>query len=191
MTIEDTLYRAVLDWLKVGCVAYGATPLTDSQVVRSKQVNAANVRPPKPYLTVNLVASDVPVGVDEDVDAVSGSDPTRTVYGVRTGTVSVQGYGSEAYDWLTLARTSLRRDSVQRQLKAAGLTVYNQSGVTDLSVLLDTSFEPRYLKEFSITYRVFDDPETLTELGLVSADLTYPRYPGDPDALISDIDIIT
>ena len=75
MTIEDTLYRAVLDWLKVGCVAYGATPLTDSQVVRSKQVNAANVRPPKPYLTVNLVASDVPVGVDEDVDAVSGSDP--------------------------------------------------------------------------------------------------------------------
>ena len=168
MSFRETILQAVRSWLK----AYASsTPLTDAQVVPSEVVGT-NLRPDLPYLTVKVLVSDVPIGQDEVLHGASGSDPTSQIRGGRRFTVSVQGFGEDAADWLATACLSLAREDVADTLTAAGLSLVQMAGATNDTDLLDTGFEARSIREFEGQYQLTGDAETLTPLSTVQVTQT-------------------
>lgn len=164
MTTRDDILQAVREWFKL------ANSLTDAQIIPS---NRPGDRPALPYLDVNVPLADVAVGVDESRLAINGSlEPIRTTKGVRSGTVTVRGFGNLTSTWLEDATLALEREDVIALLDTANVVVINRGGVTDISLLLDTQIERRFLREFEISYGVEDTPEILIELETVEAVVT-------------------
>ena len=97
----------------------------------------------------------------------------------------MQGFGSITSGWLEVATLRLQRDTIQRLLCDAGIAVIPPGGgVSDLSALVDTEIEPRYLREFEISYSVIDtDAEDLIEAERVEYDVTLEDQENDPDPL--------
>lgn len=178
MTTRETILQTVRAWFKT------ALSLTDAQIIPADDKGP---RPPLPYLTVKVTTADIAVGFDEQVRELNPATDVPTVRGRghRSGTVSVQGYGSITSGWLEVATLRLQRDTIQRLLCDAGITVIPPGGgVSDLSALVDTEIEPRYLREFEIGYSVIDtDAEDLIEAARVEYDVTLEDQENDPDPL--------
>jgi hypothetical protein len=184
VTTRETLLQACRSWFKTAL----SPDVTDDNAIPADDKGP---RPKLPYLTFKLTTADLSAGVDEQVNeigALPDEFPTVRTRGTRRGTLSVQGFGADSAGWLEVATLRLRRPSIQAILDAAGLSVINQGGVTDISALLDTEIEPRFLREFELGYAVVDaDTEDLVEMKLVEAEITFIDREGDPDPLVTTI----
>lgn len=176
MSTVDLITDAVLAWLRA---ANGG--LTNAQVIRAE---AKGSRPPKPYLTVKASPGLRTPAHDEPIDAIDGGGilPDRRVRGQRIAAVTVQGFGSGAFDWLEAAGLSLQVDSIRATLTAAGLTIRQAGDPTDISTLIDTAFEPRWEVPFAADYAIETDPVTGIELALIEVAMTFQTRDGDPSA---------
>lgn len=184
MTNREAITQAVREWYK------SALALTDAQIIPADDKGP---RPPLPYLTVKVIVADIPTATDEPIREMTDITeiPTIRMRGQRSGTVSVQGFGADSYGWIEVATLRLGYDTIQRALCDAGLTVINRGGgITDLSALIDTEIEPRFLREYEIGYSVIDtDAEELIEAASVQIDLTLEDREDDPDPLTTTIEI--
>lgn len=184
MTTRETILQAVRSWFKT------ALGITDSQIIPADDKGP---RPALPYLTVKVITADIPVGTDETIRELNPATDVPTVRGRghRSGTVSVQGFGADSAGWMEVAALRLRYDSIQRLLSDAGIAVINRGGgVSDISALVDTEIEARYVRDFEISYTVLDtDAEDLTEAARVEYDVTLKDQESDPDPLTVSIGI--
>lgn len=139
-----TIQTALHAWIVAG---------TGLAVGRVVWANQAMPQPQRPYVTLRLMAL-APVGHDgvhstTNLAAPAGEEVTLTVEGRRHLTVGVQAYASAvtgagtAAELLAKAQTALSLPTVHAGLRAAGLAVLNEGGITDLSALLETKFEGR------------------------------------------------
>lgn len=184
MAERDDLIRAALDWFKAGAVPVGAAALTDQQVIRADQPGP---RPALPYATVKFTALDVQRGEDDEVPGVDGGGaPTVDVRGERSGTLSIQGFGEVTAEWLRLAGLRLRHDSIRQLLDAAGVTIDPVGGVTDISALVDTSNEPRFLREFAVIYGSTSGAEASPEATTTTTNYTQDGQPGSLAVTITE-----
>ena len=167
MSVRDDIYAAILAWLQAAPLS-----LTSAQVIRARQSGDAP-RPAEPYLTVLLPVLDVPTSQDWHVETVSGSDPVRQLAGARTGTLSIQGSGGGADEWLADAELMLGRHDVNKALNAAGVALDRTGGLTDLSAVLDTGFEQRYSAEYTVRYGILSAAETLIPVEEIVTTTTY------------------
>jgi hypothetical protein len=180
MSTHEDLLQASISWLKVGTQPPGGPPLTDQQIIFARQTtDPPGERPAKPYLTVDLLLYDTPQGEDDEVPSVVGTDPSRIVRGLRAAQLSVQGFGLDTRDWLETAATRLRHDSIKVLHQTLGITVDTDGGVTDLSALLDTGFEDRFVREFAMLYMLESAEETMSEAATVETTATFTSPSGD------------
>lgn len=151
MMVRETILQDVRGALKA------ALGLSDAQVIVAP--DNAGPRPPLPYLTVRVLADDR-LGEVEDVRVQATSFGEAT----REASVSVQGFGEEARDWLKRFELRLHRDLTEHcSLRASGQ-------VLDLSAWLDTAAEIRSELPLVATYRLTDtEPLTLIELDTAEA----------------------
>lgn len=181
-TNRENILQAVREWFK------SAIALTDAQIIPADD---KGTRPPLPYLTVKVITADIPLGTDELIREVNGVTDVPTVRsrGLRFATVSINGFGADTAGMIEVATLRLGYDSILRQLADAGLAVINRgAGVTDLSVLIDTEIEPRFQRDFEISYSVLDtDAEDLVEATEARVDLTLEDLENDPDPLVTQI----
>lgn len=162
MTTRDDLLDALIAWFKVGAVAPTATALTDQQVIKAR----GGPRPSKPYATIELITFDIERGSDDEVPGLGagpGFLPTQQIRGERSASASIQTFGSEGAGWLAMAALRLRHESILTLLKASGITINTDGGSTNLSALLDTGFEDRFVRQFEIVYMDETAPEAMTE----------------------------
>ena len=158
MVTSEDIVQGIRTWLLAEGDAAG---LEDSQVIAAR---AKGPRPPLPYLAVRVNAADTPVGMDEDIRTVDDDGvPQFQARGVRTCVVSIQGYGTGADVWLIRATSRLRHPASRAVVDALGLTIDPRGGLADLSQLLDTSFEDRWLLECDVSYATITDPEAQVE----------------------------
>ena len=144
---RTALETAVRAWLVLAGVVGGISN-ADRAVIFAHQ---DGVRPPMPYLLVNVIVPSVQVGEDEEF--VDDADPPqRSIRGNRYATVSVNAFGETAFDWLELASFRLRAPSIKALNIAAGIAVQPISGVSDLSALRDQSTERRWVQDFRVDY---------------------------------------
>jgi hypothetical protein len=121
--------------------------------------------------------------VDARLSLAEDETPVVGTGGIRSASLSVQGFGEEAAAWLERATLRLRTPAVRTLLDAAGLSVVASGGMTDLATFLDTSIEARVLREYVIAYAVRTDPVTVTPAETAAVALTLDRELGAPDAL--------
>jgi len=145
MSIHEDILQAVRSWLKT------ALTLTDAKVIVAEDDGP---RPAMPYLTVKVLAHDIPEGWDEVIRTISGDNPVNAVRGQRSFTVSVQGFGAGAEEYLQDAVLSLQLDSTQDSLTDAKISLFPLGGATPDAAVRDTSFEPRFIREFEGHYQI-------------------------------------
>ena len=164
-----TVIAAVRAWLLLALAA--AVP----EVI---EADGKGPRPVLPYLVVNI-SSATPVGTDEEIHGMDGPTPIKTVRGLRRATVTVNGYGLSTFDMLETISLSLRTNAVRDLNTVADIEVEEFGGTTDISTLLDTQIEKRFLREFEVFYEVTVVEEQIA-LAEVEIDATY-ESPGLPD----------
>ncbi len=185
-TTREVILQAVRDWYKTAL-----TPTVDDDQIIPANLPVGD-RPALPYLTVQVTTADIGVGTDAKVFEIDGGsgNPTFRALGQRAGSVSVQGFGEDTSGWIEVATLRLERESVKAILEAAGLTVLTIGGTTDLSALVDTSIEPRFLREYEIGYAVADqEAEELIPVATFETGLILRDGPDDPDPLVVTISI--
>lgn len=183
MSARAGIAAAVRAWHKL------AATLTDAQVILA---DAKGPRPPLPYLTVKVTVAGVHTGRAEILDDLDEDDaPTVAVRQSYRGTVSVQGFGAGAETWLEQAAIALDLPAVRALVDAAGATFEPLGDGRDLSGLIDTEIEPRYLREYTVTYALASDPVSLVPSTQVLVDdFTFTSRDGDPSPRTFDIEII-
>lgn len=171
MSVRSSIEDGIRAWL-VLAGANGGIPSPDSSVIYANQDAP---RPALPYLTVRVFVYDVQVHEDESL--IDDSDPPLwRGRGQRTSTVSVNGYGIGADEWMERAVFMLRSPSVVASLNESGLAVRPVSGMNNLSGILDESTQVRFQRDFGVDYQRDSsetDVEELAELELVEHEDDY------------------
>lgn len=171
MAVREDIIQGVRTWLK------SSESLTNAQVIVA---DTAMQRPPLPYLTVKVISPDGVIGRDELVEGLDGDSlPTSTVRGERRATVSLQGFGAAAEDWLESAMLRRRLPTIQNVLIGVGLTIEPMGAIRDLSRLVDTSIEPRFSLDLEVTYRIESDPASETEALTIEGTYVLGGSPSD------------
>jgi len=189
MSTHEDIIQALRSFAKA--YAINGTALTNSQVIPADDKGP---RPATPYLTVKVMVHDIPIGQDVVFSDLSGrGDPQWKQTGQRSGTVSMQGFGAGSDDWLGNLMMSYLLPGAVDILDAAEIDLHPMpGGVTDLSTLLDTAIEERYLLEWDVTYELTTD-DTYAETGveLEHVIMTTIQDEGDPSerTVVTTIDL--
>ena len=147
VSLDDQILIATRRWL------IEATDLPGDRIVPADD---SGTRPDLPYLTVQILTSDVPSAWDEkiqEIDEATGSI-SENIIGRRTGSIQIDGYGRGAFDQITKAALGLRLTQIRQQLRADRLSVRPEGGINDLSQLVDDEIEKRFQRDFALSYAV-------------------------------------
>ena len=146
-SIDDQILIGTRAWL------IEATGLPGGQVIPADD---SGTRPPLPYLTIQIITSDVPDAWEEKTHSTNATtgDLDEQIVGYRTGSVQVDGYGRGAIDYLTTARLKLRATPVRNILREHNLSTRKEGGIQDISQLVDDEIEKRYTCDFALSYAV-------------------------------------
>ena len=135
--------------------------------------------------TGTLTTSTADAKLTRDEDGATAEE----VIGVRRSTVSVQAFGETAGKWLERATWRLQLEDVILDLEDEGLSIASSGGMTDLAKLLDTSIEPRTLREFDVSYAIRTEPSLKIPLETVAITATTRKSSGDTDTLTTTITV--
>lgn len=130
-------------------------------------------RPPKPYFTLKMVSPAIKQG-DDSASNLGGTVWNRG--GQRKMVVDFNCYGcshEQAYNYAALWQSSLELETVQARLRKAGIAVWLNGSVQDLSALLNSGFEGRALLEvaFGVAANLTEDLGAIQTIN-VSGDVT-------------------
>ena len=177
VSIDDQILIGTRAWL------IEATGLPGGQVIPADD---SGTRPDLPYLTIQIITSDVPDAWSEQtfsIDEDTG-DLNEQIIGYRTGSVQVDGYGRGAIDHLTTARLKLRSTQVRDITRAHNLGVRKEGGIQDVSQLVDDEIEKRFTCDFAISYGI-----TLKD-AIEGAAVPMEKYEGDFDFSDHEFDVV-
>lgn len=165
-----TMLQAFRDWTVT------ATGLADSKV---RMAESKGVRPSPPYATIQAMET-VKHGHDER--AIVDASGNVTIFGHRTTTVRLAGFGADAYDYVEKARLGIARDDLIRQALGDSIAVQGVAGnILNIASLRSTDFEDRYILDFfvgwvpSVTDNVdggtIENIDSTGDIGAVTVDI--------------------
>lgn len=163
--IHEALLQKVREWL------IHVTGLSGGRVIPSDD---AGTRPQLPYLTVTVSVSDIEEGTDEthfDYDA-SDDELDVSVTMDRRATASINAYGRRGATLLAAAQRSLSKPSVQSVLDDLKIGVEANSDIQDVSELVDSEREKRFVRDFDVRYRLRTEDEPVPYLESFEGELT-------------------
>lgn len=106
-------------------------------------------RPMRPYVSMKLLLGPVAIGQDEERQ---DEDDFVMISGFRELTLSVNYFGENPFRGLGEVQTRLRFPSTRETLYASGLVFVSDSGLRDLSQLLETQTEQRAQMDLVFRY---------------------------------------
>lgn len=140
---HESLLQAARAWVLL------STSLPAGQVIPAGD---PGTRPPLPYITVALSTFDLEQGHDEQVLSVEAGKLKEAIRGDRRATLTLNAYGKRGADLLALCHVSLRQRVVQDHLDRARITLTPVGQTQDISHLVDTAIEKRFVKDFYLDY---------------------------------------
>ncbi len=155
MTYDD-LRTAIRNWV----LANTSNAITN---IIFEQENG--VRPPKPYISVNIITNTQIGWRDNGVTNVSG---IQSVFFNEDISINLNGFGAETYDELGSLRTSIQKQSVLDTLRASGLAVRIDNSITNVAFGLSSSIEPRFVYDltFGIGNSSTDDVSFINDVDI-------------------------
>lgn len=138
-------------------------------------------RPAKPYMTMKFLSPAIKQG--DDAKTYAGVGNIYNIGGQRKMVVDFNSYGQsheQAYDYMTAWQSALETETVQANLYRAGIALWLNGNVQDLSLLLNTGYEGRSHMEvsFGIAANVYEDTgeiDQVTITGVVTSDQNVPN----------------
>jgi hypothetical protein len=132
-------------------------------------------RPTVDYVILNL-QSMTQIGWDF-VPQPTDDTGVIAVAGDREIVLSIQGYGSSAFSWLELLRSSLQTSSGMGLLQSNLIYLANWGVITDITSLVDTQFERR--AALDITLRIAQStPDNQGAIDSVQVEETFQNPTG-------------
>lgn len=124
-------------------------------------------RPKLPYITLNIISGPNKIGTDE----IKYEENKFKINGRRFFTLSIQAFGERALETMSNLQSSIEKPTVREKLRSAGLAIWNEPNVLDLTTLLETDFEQRSSMDvmFGITRQIIDEELTYIETTDVAA----------------------
>ncbi|MFB6371624.1 MAG: LIC_12616 family protein [Bradymonadaceae bacterium] len=178
-TVREQIFQGIREWIiKVNSLS------TSGDVIHSQEDGP---RPAKPYVEVKVRKANQPV-FDEHIPGEKNNNASHKTHAGRVANVTAQGYGAETDDWLEKAQLSLKNPKIRDFLgDNHGLTIRRlPNGIDDVTELVDTDFEPRFVIEFQAAYRlVTDEVETYVGANHLDMDLALDD-PMKDDTLNAD-----
>lgn len=140
MIDDKQLRKSLFDW------ASSYTPLDDDDEVTVIWANQGAVRPPIPYVLLNIIAGPIKNGGQDDIETLESGD-TR-VSGYREITLSINYFGPNAVGKLSVLQTSVEFPQVTEYFRSKDIAYISDSGVKDLNTVMETRFENRAQIDF-------------------------------------------
>lgn len=178
-TTDDDLVQAVRNWLKL--VLATSFTLSSGETIDDRIIVAdeEGPRPTPPYIVVRMSNFDQAVGSDHQFVDAAGCN--EYIEGAREDTVSIHGYGRGIGNLMRDAKLSLWKDAVKAQNATDGVSIETVGGLQNLSQLVDTDTEERFLLDVYVRYRVTSDPTPAIPLQTVQVETEIEGNP--PPAL--------
>lgn len=156
------------------------TRVTGLQCVESEPEIQNAPRPKLPYFTLKILTPGAKTGDDSANRPAStvGGSTVVNIGGQRKMTVSFQSFGrthEDSYNYMVLWQQALETETTQGNLRLAGIALWVNGNVADLSKLLNTGYEGRAGMdvEFGKSSNISDDQggiEKVTIQGTVTSD---------------------
>jgi hypothetical protein len=132
-------------------------------------------RPAKPYFTLKFTGPAGKSGDDSATNVPNNLGQPTTVWnrgGQRKVMVDFNCYATsheQAYNYMTLWQAALEQETVQANLRLAGIAVWLNGSVTDLSALLNTGYEGRAHMEvkFGVAANLTEDLGAIEHITIV------------------------
>jgi len=166
-----TIKTNIFDWID---------PLTSSTVIWGRQMAP---QPPPQYITLRRIAGPTRLGAEDELRF----NPDTNVFftaGLREFTLSIQSFGSNAFQDLIDIMAAVEDPDVFESLRAKELALVNTPSIIDLTQQLETVFEGR--ASMDLIFRTPDNRElstTFIETAEINGDLD--------DGRITTTDLIT
>ncbi len=130
-----------------------ASGLDANKVLLGSGEDGRGPRRSKPYAMIQMSASAIEIGQDAIWPSITESfTATNTIWAYRHAVANVQVYGTGAADYMESARIGMMKQTLKDLAIDSGMEIIDCSAITDLSGLLDTSFEERAAASFRIEY---------------------------------------
>ncbi|NOT72457.1 MAG: hypothetical protein HOP09_14645 [Hyphomicrobium sp.] len=171
---------AVRNWLVASGVA-GGIPSPDARVIFADQTGP---RPPKPYATVKVTTAGAELRHVEAWTDTSVVTPTWRARTDQRAMVSVNAFGEGAEEWLRRAALMLYAPSIKQQNTAAGVAIWLEGSVRDLSSAVSDRFEARYQADFRVDYVQTESVTSEAGVPLAVVEHTDTYLGGSPDDLV-------
>jgi hypothetical protein len=158
--------------------AMAALGLDQNHVIMSEPEIPNSPRPSLPYLALKVTTAAARYG-DDFTERLAGSSSLYNHGGQRLMVISFHAYGAtheEAYGLMALWQARLEQAPTQAALRAAGIAVWLQGAIMDLSALQDSAYEGRAQMDvrFGIASNLVADLGQITQViidGTAQADV--------------------
>ncbi len=107
------------------------------------------VRPNLPYVTINITSYNM---IGQRYLESPDNNGDRNIKYTEDFTVAINSFGRGSQDELQKLKDSLQKEIVLQSLKDACIAVRNESTITDISVLVDSTIEKRFFYEIFLSF---------------------------------------
>lgn len=131
--------------------------------------NQAEARPPKPYCALLFITGPIRIGHDSEIVV---TDKTQ-VRGIREMVLSVNYFGTNALAEMSRLQTAFGFPSAREMLLRDNIVFVKETGLRDLSSLMENRFESRSQMDVMIrlTENVTDIDSTIVEAVILENDM--------------------
>lgn len=153
------------------------TDLSDGKVIIEE---SRGHRPPSPYVTIKVLSWGTDPGNAVDwhnhtIAPLAPNLPRSTPRGYREATVSLNAYGDDAIGWIEdFPQFARNNPEAVLGMRDAGVSIGHPVGnVTNVSALLDTSFESRANRTLILTYERTGTPLDVEEFEVLDVSTEF------------------
>jgi len=110
-------------------------------------------QPSGQYVTMKLTAGPDQIGLDDNMTYQSGSPDSYLLSGMDLFTLNIQTLGKDSLQTMEKIKDSFNSVSILSYANSLGLTIMIPETITDVTALLETTYEQRYSLDLSIYIR--------------------------------------
>lgn len=148
--LRERQIQDVRDWIK------SVLSITDdSKVIKYREVDSNH--PPEPFIAVEISSSDGRV-MGENIKGTKNGNASHKSHQLWDSTLTLHGFGNKSESWLESLTLSLDNPKVRETLRESGVVLTpNSGGIGEVSEIVATQYEARFVWELSVGIRVLGD----------------------------------
>jgi hypothetical protein len=142
MTVEFNLTAIqdkIFDWVNTYSKIKPTPTENETHIIWEEQDSP---QPDSPYITLKIISGPNRVGSSDEFQFDESAQKFK-LDGMRSLTLSIQAYGSSAHDVLSRLQASLELPDTNDYFRSNDMSMYDYSGIEDITAELDTIMEKR------------------------------------------------